>query len=331
MAYLKTTANGPVDLLQKINAWLVSIGWASDCSKADGAGWWTTLHKNGNYISLRAHVNEGDVAMLPSGSYGSNTYGIQLTMGTGYTASPTIWCNQPGAPVDGGGTNVCGCGCRLPSGAIIAAHFFSTDANNEHIIIVIEKTPNIFGYLGWGPSIEKCGSFVGGQYFFADLDEYYYSNPIATGPGFTDSAVPPCSYANDRMMAYIRCDIDSNFTGKWVGIGNTTQTYQGYTGRRGGSTCRWNGDGGLVPVLTYIENRFTTTLTGQSVLVPIRLFAERQTAGFSLIGNLPNIFQTSACWQGFANGGTYQWGTDNYIVFPGPTNDPRGFAVKLVS
>lgn len=330
MAYLKTTANNLIDLLQKFNAWLVSIGWASDCSKTDGTGWWTTLHKNGNYVHLRATVNEGSSAMFPS-NYGYATSGILLTMGTGYVASPTRWCYQTGVPVENGSTNPLGVGCPMTSGAIIAAHFFSTDANNEHIIMVVEKTPNVFGYLGWGPSIEKCGSFVGGQYFFGSLDGYYFGYDYnAGGTGYLDSAMPPGSYRSSAMV-YVRCDVDAAFTGKWVGITNYKDGYRGYTGRLGGSTCKWDGDASFCPVYTNIDNRFTNTLTGQSVLVPTRFFVERQTGGFSLIGNLPNIYQTSACWQGFANGGIYQWGTDSYMVFPGFTNDSRGYAVKLVN
>ena len=333
MAYQKGTANDPKDLLQKLAVFLSTNGWTQDMSQAVLSGWRLHMHKGSNYIHIRGLVNES--ADHPQGASGTAMSGYYLYLGTGFDSGQD-WKSQPGSAQGSPNYGMRACGCPSTGGAILAYHFFTTDANNDNVVVVIERSPKIFGHFGWGATLEKLGTWTGGAYYFGSQGPKYtdYSYPDTGGPGFAnDTSYPPGTLRNDDALTYVRCDADT-FTGKWIGISGTTMDYQGYTGRKGESTSWWGagGPGGAnIPSIGRLQERLTNQLNGQSLLLPIRFAVERGEGGFSFIGSLPNIYVTNACHKGFTPATQYSWGTDNYIVFPGPNESPdMGFAVRKV-
>lgn len=327
MAYQNGTAISPADLLQKLAVFLTANGWTQDLSVADGAGWRLHAHKGGVFINLRAAINEAQASLF-DGVYTYPWSGIALYGGTGFTPGNT-WKTQPGGPLGNGTASVVGAGSPMASGAISGYHFFA-DITGDTIVAVIEKTAGVFTHFGWGSSLEKLGTWTGGPYFFAALDGYWMSyNYASQDAGCQYSALCPGS-ARTNPNTFVRVDVDA-FTGKWVGLGDETTGFRGYTGKRGSSCWVWSGTSAGAPSYARLNERCTNALNGQSLLLPIRFTVERDAGGYSFIGSLPHIFLTNACAKGFTPATVYPWGTDQYMVFPGPANGVHGgFAVKKV-
>jgi hypothetical protein len=337
MAYQNGTVTNPTDLLQKLATFIVANGWTQDMSQADGTGWRLHAHKGVVYINLKTAINTTLAAEYFADQYSRNAgYGaLMLYGGTGF-ASGTNWRDQAGAPKNATTpANTIGAGMVLPQGAIAGYHFFA-DSTGDNIVVVVEKTSGIFAHCGWGTSLNKLGTWTGGPYFFGSTAGYAISyNQAALNPGFAYSAETPGISGDPRDVSYsttfIRADVDA-FTGKWIGVGSTTTGYAGYTGKVGRSIVPVN-DGTLNGLPSYSDyyNRLTSKMTGQSLMLPVRLLVDRDTGGSSFVGSLPNIFLCNAWDKGYTAAAEYLWGTDTYMVFPGPQNFPGlGYAIKKV-
>lgn len=323
MAYETGTATSPTDLLQKFVTWLVSRGWTSNKSEADSLGWRSHVSKGGVYVNLRSNIGSG--ASVWGHSIGNTTgyNGIGITVGTGFNGS-NAWHNQAGCPLGNGQTYSVGAWMQLPSGSIVAYHFF--DDGSDNVVCVVERTAGIFTHLGWGPLITKAGSWTGGGFFFGPISEYY--GYITSGEGSSAAtALCPCSQsdANGYACAFVRADVDA-FTSKWVGISKVqTGSVSGYTGKHGassiegGSTCHDE----IPQCSALFMARQTSSINSQANLIPIRIFAARDAGGFSLIGTVPGIFAANATDNGFSKGEEILIGADTYKLFP-------NFAVKKV-
>ena len=162
----------------------------------------------------------------------SGNAGVALYLSTAFNAS-VAWNVQPGNPPyqSGSVVNVLGCGMALPSGSI-QNYFFFADATADNIVVVIEKTPGVYVYIGWGLSIQKAGAITGGPYFFGSSQGYAASYVTAANPspGFVTTSFCPCSHgdwaSSGLQNAYFRADVDS-FTGGWLGLGDNTLNTQG--------------------------------------------------------------------------------------------------------
>lgn len=342
MAYQTGTANDPVDLLQKLAAFIASHGWSVDSSVADGAGWRLHAHRSGLYVNLRAFVSESYTLMFANTYHGSPVFsGIELYCGDGYS-SGLDWKSQSGGPKQiSFPTMNTGVGAPLPSGSISAYHFISNN-NSDSIVVVIEKSAGVFTNFGWGISLSKVGDYTGGAYFFAPAGRYYAAyNTASAYQGRTVSAMPPMAFQDDgvgnQCASFVRADVDS-YTGKWLSVGGSTTQDNNYTGKSAYSTAVFKTfPGALAP--SVFPTRATNSISGQSLLQPIHILAKRDAGGSSFIGSVPGIFTTDACAKGFAAGGTYAWGAENYKVFPGPVSglnmpsygspNSYGFAVKM--
>ncbi len=351
MPYETGTASSPADLLQKIGTFISSHGWTIDSSVVagywdgtGGPGWRLHAHRGVVYVNLRAAVNESYESAVHAdttivGFRASPAYrysGIDISVGTGYNGA-NLWRDQPGVPV--GCTNLwpVGSGMQLPQGAISWYHFFA-DATGDNIIVVVEKTAGVFTHLFWGTSLKKLGTWTGGPYFGAAIHGYSVgADPNTAHHGLLWSAVCPGTNSTSWSSAFcVRIDVDT-WIGKWASNADGSVGYDayGYTGWRLLScatfdiSCHSN-----VPEYGEMLKRLTSSMSGQSVFLPIRILAERNAVSsgeWSFIGTIPNIFCSNACDKGFAPAGLYSWGSDQYRVFPGPVNATHlGYAVKVV-
>ena len=329
MAYQTGTATSPSDLLQQLATWVATAGWTIDSSVADGSGWRLHAHRGAVYVNMRAAVNEGADALFEDRNGTPGTWsGIAIYCGTGYSGAAT-WKAQAGGPINASQpTKVFGAGMVLPVGAIVAYHFFS---DNDNVMVVVEKTAGIFVHIGWGVSVDKLGAWTGGAYFFGSTPGYNLLVP-GSDPGSTISGHTPFSWAgwnNEASSAYYNCSVDA-YSG-WVGNSNLTTVVSGYTGKSGWSlmpltTTALNEKG---PSYRSYRDRLTSPATSQSLMLPVRILVER-SGGSSFVGALPMVFACNACAKGFTPAGLYQWGADNYRVFPGSSTYPNnGYAVKV--
>jgi hypothetical protein len=325
MPYSTGTASSPTDLLQKLVAWLSgAVGWTTDLSAVQGAGWRAHLHLNGNYVHLRALMNEGS----GQGFNNMTTAGYAICIYTSSSFnSASAWNSQPGTPSyqNGSSTLVVGAGMNLPSGAIQNYYFFS-DATGDNIVVVVEKTPGVYVYIGWGASLLKAGSYSNGQYFFGSSQGFYCCSPSQTGEGFTTTSLPIGKHndPNGVPCVYVRVDIDT-FTGKWIAVSDSVTATQGYTGKNGASSIP--GPSGLTraEIARYASSngstinfysRQTSNLDGRANLLPPLLWGARDVSGYSLLGAIPNVFYSNGVGNGFSNAAEYTLGTTVYKMFP---------------
>ena len=313
MAYLTGTATSPTDLLQQLVAWLNTLGWTTEMSKADTNGWRAHLSKSGVYVNLRA--NAGTKTGLWGYFLGWNdpANGIGIYVGTGHSAG-AAWHAQPGGPIAYGQTYTVGAWMRVPAAGPVAYHFFEDGAGN--ILVVSEVTAGIFSHMGWG-AVEKAGSWTGGAYFFGDKSSYASG---AVGAYDSLNAYCPASHGayNGGIAAFLRADVDT-FTGKWLSIGsNESGGSDGYTGRRAdsGQQGRDIPSDKIPRCAADFMARQTSSLNAQANLVPIRWYAKRDDGGYSLLGRIPAIYASNAAAKGYAVGSTFAIGADTFMVFP---------------
>jgi len=313
------TASSPTDLLQKLVTWAVTQGWTSHLSQIDGNGWRAHLSKGGNYVNLRA--THGNETIFTGGSSRTTTYiGIGLYVGTGYL-STSAWNAQAGGPIGAGQTYIVGAFMQTPVGNMTAYHFL--DDGSDHITVVIERTPNIFTHMGWGAAIEKAGAWTGGAYFFAALSGFYGGETLSVwGAGTPDvTARVPGQFGDGGgcPTLFVRADVDG-FTDKWLACGPNTLSFYGYgyTGKLivTGIDNEYGSMPSEIPSYIYFSGRQVSLMNAQANLLPMRIFAQRDGSGYSLLGDLPNIFASNATSFGFASNSVYQIGSQNFLCFP---------------
>lgn len=327
MSYQTGSASSPVDLLQKLVTWLVSIGWTQDRSAIEGAGWTASLHKSGNYAHFRAAMNESPWIS----SSGGTGYALDFYLGTGFNGANGWNSQATGAPV-GSTSNPVGVGMRLTVGPFTNYYFFA-DAAGDNVVVVVEVTAGLYVHLGWGLSLTKAGSWTGGPYFFGSSSGYWIAtgSPAGGVPGMTSSADCPfvtLSYYGGAF-GFIRADVDS-FTGKWLAVALPAMTNpdMGYQGKQADSSVRgvnatmrtnfpvycYGGTGNA----TEFQSEQVSALDGRANLLPILLWALRDatSTGYSLLGTVPNVFFAGAVGNGFSAGDEYVIGTTTYKIFP---------------
>lgn len=315
-SYQTGTPSSPTNLLQSLVTWLVTQGWTSNMSQADGTGWRAHLSKSGNYINLRATPGNESIWGFSTGG-NTTMFGIGLYLGTGFS-SGSSWHAQAGAPIGNGQTYSVGAFMQTPTGAMSAYHFF--DDGSDNIVVVVERTSGIYTHMGWGASLSKAGTWTGGPYFFAPWSAYLGQTATNGTPGTSSSsAFTPFCYGDNNgfINSFVRADVDA-FTNKWLSNGNQTTAQYGWTGKR----CT---SGHLLTVALPVEvpqysaalmSRLTSAMNGQAVLLPVRVYASRDAGGYSLLGDVPNLFVSNGAGYGFVSASIYPIGAENYMMFP---------------
>jgi hypothetical protein len=326
MSYQTGTAATSTDLLQKIVTWLASLGWTTDRSAVEGAGWTASLHHNGNFVHMRAVENETAVPWHTGIT--TRPYGLHMYLGTAFDSGQPFNNQTAGAPI-GSSTFPIGVGMPLSAGPFSNYYFFA-DSTADNIVIVVEKTSGLFVHIGWGLSIQKAGTFTGGPYFFGSVSGFYTGLVVSTpnSPGFTSSS--DCPFVNSDAEGggpgFVRADVDS-WTGKWVGIFNSAGgPDQGFTGKQGDSSVRGASSPMKVNYPVYADSaalfKFqyeqTSAQDGRANLLPVYLWVLRDgtTTGYSMLGTAPNIFSTNAVGNGYSNADEYVLGGTTYKLFP---------------
>ena len=333
MAYQTGVFTSPKDLLQKLDAFVTGLGvglkWTKDLGADDGVGgvgWRLHLHKGGVYVHMRASLSGEAVGAFFEDAalgHGNGNSAILIYGGEGFDSAAS-WRRQPNSILGNGVSFVVGAGCLLNTGAGTAYHFFA-DASGDNLICVVERIPGIFGYFGFGTSVDKtgAGSWAGGAYFFGTVNNYYVGYNIAQGgTGYNLTAVCPFSQFT-HANAFVRANVDA-FTGKWLDLGEANAWYYGWTGKTFNCCAVSNAEPGqTAPSYTLLQNRLTCSMNGQSLMLPLRFTVPRDAGGHSFLGQLPNIYYCNATAHGFTPGALYTWGLRQFRIFP-------NFAVEQV-
>jgi hypothetical protein len=175
---------------------------------------------------------------------------------------------------------------------------------------MVEKTAGVFTGAMFGLSINKAASFTGGAYYFTQQvgRQFGYDYPLPTWlqPG-------NISQGDGWASSFIRADIDS-FTSKWLGASSNLTTGKVFYPMGGPDTfLRFSSNGNNY---ANLFNRLTSLFNSQTILLPMRLFVDRDAGGVSLLGDVPNLYLTNATSKGFTPGGIYSVGSENYMIFP---------------
>jgi hypothetical protein len=312
MAYSIGSATSQNDLIQQLAAWLVMQGWTLDTSQADGSGWRAHLHKSGNYVHFRA---------LPTGDPFDGHHLISCTvpflacyMSTAYAGSDVAWfASTTGAPLGTDG-KVCGSCIVVNPGANAAFHFFND--GNDNYTIVVERNTGVCQILGFGFSVTKHGgNWTGGAY----LHGHFSGGDTGDNP-LNDNSLCPFYYGSSEVgnngTSYVRADIDS-FTNNWVAINPTTYARGGWTGKRAyGIAQSGLSLPGTIPHTVHISGRTVSSINNQAVLLPIKIYADRDEGGPCLIATVPSVYECQAVWNGYLFGAEIQLGADTYKLFP---------------
>jgi hypothetical protein len=324
-SYSTNSATGPTDLVQKLVTWLVAQGWTQDASASYGSGWRAHLHKNGQYVNLRAIANEAaNISTIWGAGSATAGYGVGLYLGTGYNGS-NAFNAQAGGPTDSGGTNPIGAGMFLNSGAIAAYHFL--DDGNDHITVVVDRGSGLFSVMGWGPSLVKTGYTNDFWYFYGSVPFYYNAVSPGTGPypGIEASAAAPMSHSFNEAgsryaTAFVRVD-SSLYSGRWVGISDGAQTTQryGYTGKQ--ARCAMDNSNTIANAAEY-PKMFPMFARGYqsafvaALLLPLHCFLNAASARWIPLGYPPTVFHFAGIGHGFTAATVYQVGGLDYLCFP---------------
>ena len=320
MAYSTGSATGPIDLLQKLETWLVSSrGWTSLMSQSVGSGWRTHLSKNGRYLHFRAFVNE--TAFWPYTS-GFDGYGIALYMGTGFSSGSPFHDQQTGAPIRTGTSDPIGVNTIMAVGPFPSYYFF--DDGNDNVTVVVEVSPGKLRHFGWG-SVDKtgAGTWNGGDFFWGRVKSYYTGtyDDQAGIENLAPVANLDLATRHGTNATFVRADIDG-WTNKWLGMAEVegeSDTGRTMNSRNSNITSAdW-----ISSQMTYFKNRLFSSMDARAILIPIHLFAHRDAGGCSHIGSIPNIYMTAANSLGMALGSTLTIGSDTYQIF-------NGWAIKRV-
>jgi hypothetical protein len=318
------------DLLQKLVTFLTGLGWHTNLSAIEGSGWRAQLDKGGVFVNLRAMLNEfsGASSLWPSPIISATYSGIGLNVGTGYTGT-SHWYDEAGVPtwtqsaVDYpvGVMGVQTVGVTAP---FTRYHFFADASDN--VVVVLEMTPLKFGCFGWGPSLTKSGgTWTGGMYFFGSGGPYLGSN---TQPQTQGCPFSWCGWYDQDANGFVRADVDA-YTGKWLA---NFRTLEAQYGKLCASAIR-ESEPPLqdIPTTLQLVRRSFSALNAQANLIPVDLYAHRDSGGYSLLGCVPNVFATNAATYGnFSSATVYSIGGDDYMVFAGKASGPEipGFAIK---
>lgn len=303
------TAQGPTALLRAVSAHLQEAGFSTYADAADGTGRRVHLGVgNDLFVNLRSAVNESFTEWASGAAFS----GLLVNV-SGVVDVSRPWYKQLGAPTATNGTDYRVRGVALGASATLTYWLYveyPLDVTQPSVTLVVETAAGQVAVLGFGHIDKNAGLFTGGLFFYAENS--VTNNSTYRTPLFGNGSV------------FVKADVDA-FKGKWLSTSNgATDAASGYTGKHAAISAQ--GSGGRFPAFYDLLSDFTGTVDGQAVLLPARLYVQRDDGGWSTLGDLPGLvltrrlpYPTSA-----ARGSSFRLAHDNYTLFP-------GFAVRHAS
>jgi hypothetical protein len=212
--------------------------------------------------------------------------------------------------------------------AVAASYWMMADATGDNVALVIlhdNTTTSKTSYLVFGDLRKSGGWAETGVYYGASLSNVHAFTGLDVDGHDIERFGAPASMQDGFPSFLVRVNVDST-TGKWPA--NTNVALDPGTGRRLSSTTelRASSPNPLGIIANGVHSSIFVgrkgSLSDGAPLIPTVLFAERDSGLWSMIGDIPTIFQANSV--GFAPGSEWTNGAgDTYVVFD-------GFAVKKV-
>jgi hypothetical protein len=236
------------------------------------------------------------------------------------------WYGSSGAPTSVSPGYHLGVSAAWKKVTSIGYHLFHD--GNDNYVFVFEAQDGVFSYVGFGASLNKAGNYPGGQYFFGSSRAGYYTNyfpsPITEpGHGLTANA-PFTSHStgfNYDNSAFVYATVDS-YTG-WLAVQPITTGSSPSTGWTGQAFCPatfYASQEGTRPTEAinywFFQDRQTSQMSGVVNFLPLRLFAPRDTSGWSFIGAPDSVFYTNAMQHDAVAKSIYSRAGKEYMIFP---------------
>lgn len=208
------------------------------------------------------------------------------------------------------------------------SYWMMADATGDNVILVVlhdNTTTSKTSYLFFG-DLRKSGGYADtGVYYGASLSNVHAFTGLDVNGHDIERFGPPASMQDGFPAFLVHVDVDTT-TGKWPA--NTNVATDPGTGRRLSSTTelRATSPNPLGIIANGVHSNILVgrrgSLSDGASLIPTVILAERDSGLWSVIGDIPTIFQANSV--GFAPGEQYTNGAgDTYVVFD-------GFAVKKV-
>jgi len=327
MAYQTGTAATPIALLTTLVTWLVTRGWTTAASAADGTGHRAHLSKSGVFLNFRAAVLEAVWSQNQSGS--DLGHGLALYMGTAYSASDD-WHGQVGGPAVAGANY--GVGAMLTAGPFPAYHFH--DDGSDNVMVIVEHTGGIFSWIGFGLAMSKDTHAETMPYFFGSTSGFATTTPrtspaqvigtrTASGkyPGATfDESASVGATLFVRVPSAIQPASNgwvSNGAGVTLSFGTVTPQVSGALSGQASYT--------IGPVDNAHPHWRTLTIQGRAVanvypramILPAWQFVLHPTTSrWTYLGYPPSVYGCDAVGNGWASGETLTIGGLDYRLYP---------------
>lgn len=286
MAYAENVASSPDDLVDKIATFAVSAGWTEDRNDLDGTNRTVTLHKGGDYVHL---WNDNDSGVKVIGSIGYDSEEVPLLQ-------TLVAENQCIAPIG--------------VGPYTKIYMFADNSPAEHVHVVIEATAGVFFHLSFG-MLNKFGAYTGGTYF--DASYWPHSSPASqTYTGHWNKAIFDYTlnnaYSAGAVPGNVRIDIPADsLANNWF-VSSAAATNRIYSGLNGSAAAA------VSPVLSTAYSRNSATFSGQVLLHPIQVVAERDGGLWSPVGEFPNVRVTNI--ERYNPADEITIGSDTWKLFP---------------
>lgn len=303
MAYQTGTATSPVNLLDTIRGFLLSLGWTVNFWGDDVLGtagddkWLSVVTPGGNYFNLLAD-NSGSA--------------ISVRGATGYTGGNNR-DNQPGQSGGWGTTN----GLSGP----YAAYYLFGSATYCHV--VVEIVTNRFAHFHIGV-LEKAGTYTGGEYQSHTYWQYGSTNYQNHINSYNTCPFSAQGY-HGQLGQYYRLDVDGSVNNwVWHRSEEPTSRALGFIG------------GGLVGRLVSRSPNF---ITAQSILVPSIVIGPRPIGGTCVYGSVKDVRSINI--KNLTPKQIITIGSDEWMIFPiirkgsttiyEPSSGDTGIAYKKVT
>jgi hypothetical protein len=203
----------------------------------------------------------------------------------------------------------------------IPNYWMFADATGDNVVLVAFKQAGVYTYLYFGDIIKVQAWTGSGVYFGA-------SSPMVNGStdavGTTSMPAPPGAISVlNKMLGAVKVDVDT-WVGKWAGLSRQGPGSITSTGRAMQSSTHAVGssdEAGDNIGYFGLRNNAASSRSGGLIMLPTIWLVERDAGGvgsgggWSIIGTVPNIFQSQT--NGFVPGTQFNISTDQYMVFPG--------------
>jgi len=310
MSFETGTASGPEDLMDKLEAFILSVSPTFTIDRAMSAA-----------SPFDLSVSDGDGLFCQISSFG-DTDALYMAGSTGFDGSG--WGFEPGSNTQAGGAKTSGHEVSEMTGPYEAYFFymnFDPAIGAKYVHVVVETTAGVYRHFGFG-TIDKVGSFVGGQYINGHFWQQgsQSDNPNTSGHRVAFDGIGTTGSTN-RCHVHVPLDELNGWNGglsspaeKWHVAGNQSTGNDADGVHKG--NIEWGGRQAWY-LHPFFEIGGSSQFNGFKPLIPIPLFLrdfDPNPDEMYLLGYAPDVREISV--EGLTPGQSLVIGGDTWDTFP---------------